>query len=126
MYRSNRLIKRHAAHIKWIISFADGTQCGDGTIYRAAGFHLVGVVKNTSLRTNPNTGEAIHIIQAHHLKLSKEFRTWKPFEGWQLKYVFLIDKNAVLNKPVLPFSKIDEVGAGMYKGKSISLQERKR
>ena len=30
-----RLIKKNAPHIKWVVSFADGTQCGDGTIYRA-------------------------------------------------------------------------------------------
>ena len=33
-----RLFKKNAPHIKWIISYADGTQCGDGTIYRASGF----------------------------------------------------------------------------------------
>ena len=30
-----------------------------------------------------------------------------------------------LNVPILPFSKIDEMGAGMYKGKKVSLQSRK-
>lgn len=29
--QSIRLIKKQAPHIKWIISFADGCQCGDGT-----------------------------------------------------------------------------------------------
>ena len=32
---SIKLIKKYAPHIKWILSYADGTQCGDGTIYRA-------------------------------------------------------------------------------------------
>lgn len=32
-----RLIRKHYPHIEWIVSFADGQQCGDGTIYRAAG-----------------------------------------------------------------------------------------
>lgn len=40
-----RLLKKNAPHIKWIISFADGTQCGDGTIYRASGFYLTGFSK---------------------------------------------------------------------------------
>ena len=40
---SIKLIKKNAPQIKWIISFADGTQCGDGTIYRASGFNLVGI-----------------------------------------------------------------------------------
>lgn len=35
-----RLLRKHAPNIKWIVSFADGCQCGDGTIYRASGFIL--------------------------------------------------------------------------------------
>lgn len=120
-----KLIKKNAPQIKWIISFADGTQCGDGTIYRASGFKLVGLVDNSSLRINPKTGEAIHIIQAHHLKISAEFRKWKPIKGKQLKYIYLIDKNCKISVPILPYSKIDELDAGMYKGKKITLAERK-
>jgi hypothetical protein len=122
---SIRLIKKNAPHIKWVISFADGTQCGDGTIYRASGFKLVGIAENTALRVNPDTGEAMHVIQAHHLKMSSEFRKWKPFEGYQMKYVYLIDKSCVLTKPEIPFSEIDARGAGMYKGEKITLQERR-
>lgn len=33
-----QLLKKHYPWIKWIVSFADGCQCGDGTIYRASGF----------------------------------------------------------------------------------------
>lgn len=40
-----RMIKKQAPHIKWVISFADGTQCGDGTIYRASNFVLTGIKK---------------------------------------------------------------------------------
>ena len=29
-----KMIRKHYPHIEWVISFADGTQCGDGTIYR--------------------------------------------------------------------------------------------
>ena len=114
---SIRLIKKNAPQIKWIISFADGTQCGDGTIYRASGFKLVGIVDNTALRMNPETGEAMHVIQAHHLKMSSEFRNWKPFKGKQLKYIYLIDKSMQITKEVLPFSEIDKQGAGMYKAR---------
>ena len=121
---SIRLIKKHAPHIKWIISFADGTQCGDGTIYRASGFKLIGIVDNTALRTNPKTGEAIHVIQAHHLKITNEFKKWKPIEGKQLKYIYLIKKDCKINVPIIDFKKIDELGAGMYKGKKISLSQR--
>ena len=121
-----KLLKKNAPHIKWIISFADGTQCGDGTIYRASGFKLVGIAKNTALRINPETGEAMHVIQAHHKKISKEFRKWKAFEGFQFKYVYLIKKDLKLNAPVIPFSKIDEIGAGMYKGEKISILDRQK
>ena len=122
---SIKLIKKNAPHIKWVISFADGTQCGDGTIYRASGFQLVGIVENTALRINPKNREAMHVIQAHHLKMSNEFRKWEAFAGKQLKYIYLIDKTCKITVPILPFSTIDEMGAGMYKGEKISLKERK-
>ena len=120
-----RMIKKNAPQIKWIISFADGTQCGDGTIYRASGFKLVGIAKNTALKVNPKTGEAVHVIQAHHLKMSAEFKKWKAFEGFQLKYIYLIDKSCEITLPVLEFDAIDKAGAGMYKGEKITLKERK-
>jgi hypothetical protein len=44
-----RLLKQHAPQIKWVISFADGTQCGDGTIYRASGFVLTGIRENNQI-----------------------------------------------------------------------------
>ena len=122
---SIRLIKKNAPQIKWIISFADGTQCGDGTIYRASGFKLLGISKNSALRVNPKTGEQMHVIQAHHKKMSKEFRNWTPLVGYQLKYVYLIDKEMEFSKEVIDFDTIDEIGAGMYKGEKIKLSERK-
>ena len=44
-----RYIKKHYPQIKWIVSFSDGTQCGDGTIYRASGFSLTGITENNSI-----------------------------------------------------------------------------
>jgi len=44
-----RLLRQHYSQIKWVISFADATQCGDGTIYRAAGFVLTGIKKNNQI-----------------------------------------------------------------------------
>lgn len=122
-----KLIKKNAPQIKWIISFADGCQCGDGTIYRASGFKLVGIAENTAIRINPKTGEKVHIIQAHHLKISShEFRSWQPIKGNMLKYIYFIDKNKEkdLTVPIIPFSKIDELNAGMYKGQKITQAER--
>lgn len=122
-----KLLKKNAPQIKWVISFADGCQCGDGTIYRASGFKLVGITENTAIRINPKTNEKIHIIQAHHLKISsKEFRSWESVNGNMLKYIYFIDKSKEkdLALPVIPFSKIDELGAGMYKGEKVTLAER--
>lgn len=113
-----KIIKKNYPHIEWIVSFSDATQCGDGTIYRAAGFVLTDIRKSDALRKNPETGEVMHVIQAHHKMISKEFRTWKPTEGYQLRYVYFLNPKAKdrLTVPILPFSKIDEMGAGMYKG----------
>ena len=84
-----RLLKKNAPHLKWVISFADATQCGTGTIYRASGFKLVGIAKNTALRVYQ--GKPLHIIQAHHLKIpSKEFRNLPEIAGYQIKYLFSI------------------------------------
>jgi hypothetical protein len=44
-----RLIRKNYPHVQWIISYADGTQSGDGTIYRAAGFTLTGIRKNQTI-----------------------------------------------------------------------------
>lgn len=119
-----KILKQKAPHIKWIISFADATQCGDGTIYRATGFKLVGIAQNSSLRVDPDTKVAVHVIQAHHQKKSVQFRKWQPLDGYQLKYIYLIDKSCKLTKPVLNYSSIDLAGAGMYKGKKVTLAER--
>lgn len=120
-----KLIRKHAAHIRWIVSFADGTQSGDGAIYRASGFQLVGIVDNTALRIDPQTGEVVHIIQAYHRKIGRAFMKWNVLKGKQLKYIYLIDKTCKISVPTIPFSKIDELNAGMYKGKKITVAERK-
>jgi len=113
-----KIIKKNYPHIDWVVSFADATQCGDGTIYRASGFILTDIRKNDALRVNPKTGESMHVIQAHHKKLSKEFRKWQPLNGYQLRYLYFINKNKEknLSVPKIPFSKIKELGIGMYKG----------
>ncbi len=121
---SIRLIKKNAPHIKWIISFADGTQCGDGTIYRASGFKLVGLKKNTSMWENVVTNEKMQDMQFYHT-MTKKDDNWKRLEGNMFKYILLIDKKCEITLPIIPFSEIDNKGAGMYKGKKISLQERR-
>lgn len=49
-----RLIRKSYPHIEWVVSFADGTQCGDGTIYRASGFVLTGIKENTQIWQAPS------------------------------------------------------------------------
>lgn len=46
--------------------------------------------------------------------------------GFQLRYVCLIDKKCKITVPIIPFSKIDEVGAGMYRGEKITVAERRQ
>ena len=131
---SIKLLKKNAPHIKWVLSFADANLCGDGTIYRASGFYLVGVNKNTSTYLMPNGDVMCSLTSsAHKTKESKgksgvkwiKEQGVKKLQGFQNRYIYLIDKSCKITVPILPFSKIDEMGAGMYKGKKISLEERR-
>lgn len=120
---SIKLIKKNAPQIKWVVSFADSTQCGDGTIYRASGFILIGIKKNTSLWEKD--GVKLQDMQLYHKMINPRKEDWTQLNGHQLRYIYLIDKTCKITVPILPFSKIDEMGAGMYKGKKITLAERK-
>jgi hypothetical protein len=128
---SIRLIKKNAPHIKWILSYSDGTQCGDGTIYRASGFHLTGVKENkTILNWNGKIIADKTLNNSNYKKIGMSAgeakrQGAKPLNGFQLRYIYLIDKTCEIKVPILPFSKIDELGAGMYKGEKVSLAERK-
>jgi hypothetical protein len=140
-----KLIKKNAPQIKWILSFSDGCQSGDGTIYRATGFYLTMIKENNQL-FELKTGEKVHKmnfettrptplqtklrkqtgnISGSVTKLMKELGA-KPLNGFQLRYIYLIDKTCKITVPILPFSKIDEMGAGMYKGEKITLAERQK
>lgn len=50
-----RILKKAYPWLKWVVSFADGCQCGDGTIYRASGFVLTGIKKNDQIWQAPDT-----------------------------------------------------------------------
>lgn len=125
-----KLIKKHYPHIEWIISFADGAQCGDGTIYRASGFVLTGIKKNASILLMPN-GDKIARLSLDTKKvkgvngrygssIAKENGA-VPLTGFQLRYVYFLNQKAKerLTVPIIPFSRIDEMGVSMYKGQSI-------
>lgn len=127
---SIKLLKKNAPHIKWILSYSDGTQCGDGTIYRASGFVLTGIKENKTIlewdgkiiadKTLNNSNYKLKGMSAGKAKKMGA----KPLGGFQLRYIYLIDKSCKITVPILPFSKIDEMGAGMYKGEKITLKER--
>lgn len=122
---SIKLIKKNAPQIKWIISFADGCQCGDGTIYRASNFKLINIKKNLSMWQNKLTGQIMQDMQFYHT-MTKKDDNWERLPGNMLTYIYFIDKTKEkdLIVPIIPFSKIDEFNAGMYKGEKITLAER--
>lgn len=140
---SIKAIKKHAPQIKWIISFADACSCGDGTIYRASNFVLTGIKKNSNLAELPD-GSKIHKMTLesnptaprkelggksyfditngrYNFKRYLEHVDGKILTGFQLRYIYFIDKakRKDLTVPEIPFSKIDELGAGMYKGEKV-------
>ena len=146
--KSIKLIKKNAPQIKWIVSFADGCSCGDGTIYRASNFVLTDIKPNYNLVLLPN-GEKIHKMTLESnpttprkelggrcyyditggkfdFKKYVEYVNGEILKGFQLRYVYFIDKRCKekLTVPIIPFSKIDEMGAGMYKGEKITQAER--
>lgn len=126
-----RLIRKRYPHLKWVVSFADGAQCGDGTIYRASGFLLTGIRKNTSIWSDAdgNTVSRTTMTKGTHILKDGAASTarmradgFKPIEGYQLRYVYFLDPAARdgLTVPVIPFNEIERLGAGMYRGKKVS------
>lgn len=142
-----RLIKKKYPHIEWVVSFADGAQCGDGTIYRASGFVLTAIKKNNQIweapagerfarlslidgRSKQQQQKAVRICRVSATKGGNILGTggssmasfvaagFKPIPGFQLRYVYFLnpEARARLTVPELPFSKIAEMGAGMYRG----------
>lgn len=167
-----RLIRKQYPHIEWVVSFADATQCGDGTIYRASGFVLTGIKRNnqiweapsgeifndTSIRpgiggerererakqvlsrtsltdgrskqqqqakaiiSRTTTTKGGHILETGASSMKAYIAAgWKPKDGYQLRYIYFLNQTARerLTVPVLPFSKIHELGAGMYRGEKL-------
>lgn len=140
-----RMLRKSYPWLQWVISFADATQCGDGTIYRAAGFVL------TDIRPNGNSwrladGTVVHknSVEQHSFpgqrgafdRVAPEFMQVTrgkqsakaylrakgiPFEvlaGFQLRYIYFLDPTARarLTVPEIPFSEIARRGASMYRG----------
>lgn len=111
-----RLLKKNAPHLKWVISFADGCSCGDGTIYRASNFVLTQIKKNSSMWIN-DKGDKVQTMTINtNPSLNK--KDFKLLDGYMFRYIYFLDKKCIkdLTCEIIPFSKIKELGVGMYKG----------
>ena len=118
-----RFIRKHYPWVQWIVSFADATRCGDGTIYRAAGFVLTQIRRNLSIWAAPGgdlfsdvglkTGakvraKAMGIINQTTRTKGKHCRAargsagmkvfkdagFAPLPGFQLRYIYFLDPTA--------------------------------
>lgn len=128
-----RLLRKYAPQLKWVITFADGVQCGDGTIYRAAGFLLIGLKAGEVLLRLPS-GEVCHCIALHtnhrlvaamggkmaSIPKMAEFLDAEVMPGHMMRYIYFLDPSCKdrLTVPILPYSAIEKAGAGMYRGQS--------
>lgn len=125
-----RLMRKEYPQIKWVLSFSDATQCGDGVIYRASGFVLTSIKKNSAMLRLPNGDiickktlhNTVNVIKAggHQLPAGAI-----PLPGYQLRYVYFLDKEyrKNLTVPEIPFSKIAELGVGMYRGQQRAVSK---
>lgn len=143
-----KALKKHAPQVKWVVSFADGCSCGDGTIYRASNFILTDIRPNKNLVMLPD-GTKIHKMTLesspnhprpelggatyydvtggrNNFRKYVEVAHGTVLTGYQLRYIYFIDKRwrKRLTVPEIPFSRIDELGAGMYRGERVTQAER--
>ena len=141
-----RMIRKKAPQVKWVVSFADGTQCGDGTIYRASNFILTGIQINKTIIRMPDGSDVAGLTLDLQQRSTKEKYDKlcgldptkrytrndyikagaEAIQGYMLRYIYFIDPKwrKRLTVPEIPFSKIDEMGAGMYKGENVTRAER--
>lgn len=120
-----RMLRKSAPHIEWIQSFADATQCGDGTIYRAAGFVLTGIRRNRTLALQDDGSVRAKtsmcrdpLVLQQTKGASRVVGTMLP--GFQVRYMYFQNPEARKRLTVqeLPYSAIVDAGASMYRGVS--------
>lgn len=134
-----KIIKQNYKHIEWVLTYADGTQCGDGTIYRAIGALLTDVRENKTMLRLPDgsaiTRFSLDTIPAARMraekvcgisgtsgKISRFLEAGATYiEGFMLRYIIPLNDTVRgrLTVPVLPYSAIAEAGARMYRGKAL-------
>jgi hypothetical protein len=130
-----RMLRQQAPHIKWVVSFADGSQCGDGTIYRASGFLLTGIKRNDQIWRNADGATVSRMTMTKGSHVAKagggasmsaaKAAGFAPIPGFQLRYIYFLDSTwrSRLTVAEIPFAKIAEVGASMYKGKTLRAEK---
>ena len=129
-----RLMKKKYPHLKWVVSFADATQCGDGAIYRACGFVLTQIKENRSMWRMPGgevvcqlsltIGRSTTLRRRYGMQPTETFGRFAKrvgaecLPGYQLRYLKFLDDSyrSRLSVPVIPFSEIAARGVGMYRG----------
>lgn len=140
-----RILSDRYPQLEWLLSFADGVQCGDGTIYRAAGWTLTGIGESSQILESPD-GEriaAMPLTEAGSLRRMAALRSvgqvghplastsslrplleggFKVVPGFMLRYVKLLRPGVAerLTVPSLPYSEIDRRGATMYRSRRPS------
>ena len=126
-----KILKKYSPQLRWVVSFADATQCGDGTIYRASGFILTSIKKNMQILQMPDGNLVARktLDNPNHMGGDGRFGSSharelgaKPLKGFQLRYIYFLDPSyrSRLTVPEIPFSRIKEMGASMYKGQKLS------
>lgn len=123
---------------------------GDGTIYRASNFKLTGISSASMIElpekywkynggghyahrmTLQAKSNVMYKVMQKELGLNGQYKTmeWyadklgtKIVEGYQLRYIYVLDPNFHIAVPIIPFEKIDEIGAGMYKGEKRKISD---
>lgn len=133
-------IKKNAPQIEWVVSFADGCQCGHGTIYQASNFYLTQIKKNNRIIELPN-GEKVHFLcfspsrrgkypddmkkrgyTNERQYLDECYPGWKVLDGYMFRYIYFLTKQAKkrFTGEFIPFSKIKELGIQMVRGEIIN------
>lgn len=138
-----RILRKNAPQVKWVVSFADATQCGDGAIYRASGFTLTGIKRSENLARLPD-GNVIHkmTLESSPTSPRRELGGMSYYDvtkgrydfgayikesgaevlpGFQLRYIRFLDPSwrERLTVKEIPFSRIEELGARMYRGQKL-------
>jgi hypothetical protein len=140
-----KIIKKKYPFIRLIVSYADACQCGDGAIYRASGFRLHSYKKNTTLlvidqnicdKLSPfmklkpgivadktlgnkvisgTSDPFLKNFKGQNLTIVARRLGAKHLEGYQMKYLYCIDKTLENKYNWIAFDSIPD-DVKMYKG----------